>query len=112
MTDTDAAETIHAEVILRPAQAAAWEPVSAGTVHELEAPSGAVEIVTRALRTLGFELTASSPLTLSISGSRDLFRRVFQAEVGGGMPEVLVVPAEMAPYVEGVYIQTPPIYLD
>jgi hypothetical protein len=111
---TQSSDRIEAEVILRPTGDRSSEPrqaPEAKSIHQFEASPEVVNDVSSRLRALGFEVTASSPLTISIAGPRKLFEKVFQAELVEGFgPTSLNVPREMDEHVEGVYVQTPPIY--
>ena len=109
-------DRVEAEVMLRPADPTAdrGTPVRAETVHRFAAPAGAAASVAERLRDLGFEVTAQSPTSVSISGPKSLFEQVFKSGAAAGRQggDALTVPEEISEHVEGVYVQAPPTYFD
>ncbi|MBI4456854.1 MAG: hypothetical protein HY644_13285 [Acidobacteria bacterium] len=116
MTKSDLADRIEAEVILRPASGGAELPPipTAENIRQFEAAPHVVDEISAKLRAMGFVVTTVSPFTISISGPRVLFERVFRCKLtsGGETSAPLVLPEEIAEHVEQVYIQTPPIYFN
>jgi hypothetical protein len=108
---------IEAEVILRPADervSKSKQSPDAKSIRQFEASPQAVNGVSSKLCDLGFDVTATSPLTISIAGPRELFERVFQAKFTdqSDSSTSLSIPEEMRNYVDGIYIQTPPTYFN
>jgi hypothetical protein len=108
-------DIVEAEVILRPAtehKSSRGSESKAKTVRQSEALPETVDYVSSKLRALGFDVLATTPLTISIAGSKELFKRVFHAAFVGEdeSSASLKTPDDLEIHVEGIYIQVPPTY--
>jgi hypothetical protein len=95
-------DIVHAEVILQ-------QPKAAKKSTKNQKSLEAADKVAGKLRAMGFEVSAVSPLTISISGPAKLFEQELGAGEGMQSSE-LKVPKELAGQVEGIYVQRPPTY--
>jgi len=106
---------VEAEVILRPASehtASKGSVSKAKTIRQSEASAETVDYVSSKLRALGFDVLTATPLTISIAGSKELFKQVFHAAFVGEdeSSASLKTPDDLEEHVEGIYIQVPPTY--
>ena len=114
-TNRASKEIVEAEVILRPATESRYKKRSTSKVkasRQSEVLPETVDFVSRKVRALGFDVLAASPLTISIAGPKELFKHVFHTDFVGeyASSASLEIPDDLKEYVEGIYIQVPPIY--
>lgn len=110
----DTKNQIEAEVILRAAPSSATKSKQSHQVESIEPSEALLEEagdVSEKLLSMGFEVLAASPLTISISGPKDMFERIFQVDIAEhDEANSLNVPQDIDHDVEGIYIQVPPTY--
>ena len=101
MTHRDTGPMVHAEVVLRRTGERPLGPKGSGS-----SSMGPAASVPERLRSLGFQVIASSPVSISIAGPAELFRSALGVRTG----EEIAVPEELSGEVEGIYIQPTPEY--
>ncbi|MBB1287371.1 hypothetical protein HRH25_23545 [Flavisolibacter sp. BT320] len=64
------------------------------------------------LKSLNFQIIATSSYSISIRGDKDAFRKAFKMieTTKSDFENLLKVPEVLKPYVEGIYLQSPPTY--
>jgi hypothetical protein len=125
-------DKVIAEVILRSANGSsildATEGVTAQTIARYRVGGEVIKEASRKLEALGFEVVQAAPTGLTISGSKDLFEKVFQTTVEVRTKSVMPpeakagerayyqatkpiqVPPDLYSLVAGVTLPTPPEY--
>lgn len=64
------------------------------------------------LKSLNFQIVASSPYSISIAATKETFEKAFQVDLDNQeiFEKTLPIPVELAEYVDGIYFQPPPTY--
>lgn len=111
-------QELHATAALRSAAGksrfAPGARVTAENVRDFHAAPETIKTAVRAIRDLGFTVTATGPLGISFSGPRELVKRVFGGRAEDDRPEAdrlapgadLPVPEALRPYVERITLAT------
>ena len=125
-------DQVIAEVILRSADGSsildATEGITAQTIKKYKVGEEVMKEASRKLEALGFEVLQTGPTGLTISGSKDLFEKVFQTTLEVSTKQVMPskatagehayyqatkpiqVPADLSSLAAGVTLPTPPEY--
>jgi len=105
------ANSVIAEVILRTAEGLsildAAGSITAETIAKYEVGEQVIKNASRRLEALGFKIEQTGPVGLTISGSKDLFERVFQTTLE--VRTKPVIPPEAAATEHTYYQATKPI---
>jgi len=123
-------ENVIAEVILRSADGSsildAGEGITAENIEKYRVGREVIDQASEALEGLGFEVVQAGPVSLTISGNKEVFERVFQTaleargaemmptKVSGGTAsyyeatEPIKIPEQISPLVADVVLPTPP----
>lgn len=120
-------DNVYAEVILRSRDGSsvldADEPIRSENVASHAVETEVIEEASDALRELGFEITQTSEVGLTISGPKERFEEVFETTLEersataathpGQQPsyeatDPIQIPDELSPYVADIAFPTPP----